>query len=77
MPGASGPTNPNDGACLGAPASSVSLQSLAANASVTLSVFVSAPTAIPNDPAANLIFVNVEKTDGTVVGSTSVGFTAN
>lgn len=61
-------TNPNDGVCLAAPGPSVLLQSLAANANVTLSVFVSAPTAIANDPAANLIFVNFEKTDGTVVG---------
>jgi hypothetical protein len=70
-------TNPNSGACLEAPSASVSLASLAANANVTFSVFVSAPTAIPNDPAANLIFVNFEKSDGTVVGSTSVGVTTN
>jgi hypothetical protein len=70
-------TNPNTGQCLGPPAESVTLTSLAASATVTFSVFVSAPTALPDDPAANLIFVNFETSDGTVVGSTSVGVTTN
>lgn len=70
-------TNPNTGQCLAPPAESVTLTSLAASATVTFSVFVSAPTALPDDPAANLIFVNFETSDGTVVGSTSVGVTTN
>lgn len=65
------------GQCLSAPAPTVTLASLAANATATLSVFVSAPTALPDNPAANLIFINFETANGTVVGSTSVGVTTN
>ncbi len=66
-------TDPGTGQCLAAPAASVSLTALAAGANLTLAVFVSAPAAIPDDPAANLLFILFETADGTVVGSTSVG----
>jgi hypothetical protein len=65
------------GQCLSTPGPTVALASLDANATATLSVFVSAPTALPNNPAANLLFIDFETSDGTVVGSASVGVTTN
>lgn len=65
------------GQCVGPPATSVLLPTLASDASVTFSCFVSSATALPSDPAANLLFINFESASGTLVGSASVEVATN
>lgn len=64
-------TDPSSGACLAPPALFVQT-SLAANATGSFGIFVTANSAIPFQPAANRIFFRLYDTNHTVRGSTSV-----
>lgn len=64
-------TNPDTGACLAAPAASVATQ-IAAGATPTFGIFVTATGAVPFDPANNRVFVQFAGPDGAVRGATSV-----
>jgi hypothetical protein len=64
-------TNPASGACLAAPAPSVTT-TIAANATPTFGIFVAGSGTVPFDPANNRVFVSFGDSGGTVRGSTSV-----
>ena len=64
-------TNPATGACLAPPAATLPI-TIAANATPTFSVFVSASAAIPFSPGASRIFVRFKDASGVSHGSTSV-----
>ena len=64
-------TNPDDGQCLAAPASSVSL-TCASNATPTFSIFLQSNGAISFAPASSRVFVRFEDANGGLHGSTSV-----
>jgi hypothetical protein len=64
-------TNPATGACLAAPASSLST-TISANATPTFSIFATAGDGVPPLPASNRIFVELSDTNGVVRGPTSV-----
>lgn len=64
-------SDPATGACLAAPAPSVTT-TIAAGATPTFSVFVTGTGTVPFDPAANRIFVRFNDAGGVTRGSTSV-----
>jgi hypothetical protein len=64
-------TAPATGACLGAPASSVTTQ-IGSEQTPTFSIFVTATGLVPFDPATNRIFVRFKDAGGVTRGSTSV-----
>jgi hypothetical protein len=64
-------TNPTSGACLAAPATSVTT-AIAANGTPTFGIFGTASGAIAFDPANSRIFVQFTDTGGAVRGETSV-----
>jgi hypothetical protein len=64
-------TNPSTGACLAAPAASVTTD-IAASATPTFGIFVTATGAVPFDPADSRVFVQFSGSDGAVRGATSV-----
>jgi hypothetical protein len=64
-------TNPANGACLAAPAASVTLSDTA-GATPTFSVFATATGTIPLDAATSRIFLRFTDSNGTSHGSTSV-----
>lgn len=64
-------TNPADGQCQAAPATTVSL-SYSAGAAPTFSVFLQATGAIPFAPGASRVFVRFEDASGDEYGATSV-----
>ncbi|MGH7392251.1 MAG: WD40/YVTN/BNR-like repeat-containing protein, partial [Candidatus Rokuibacteriota bacterium] len=64
-------TNPASGACLGAPAASVTT-SIDANATPSFGIFVQGQGVVPFDPGGNRIFVRFTDETGVVRGSTSV-----
>ena len=64
-------TSPSTGACLAAPASSVTLAINSGDAD-TFGVFVLGSSAIPDMPAVNRIFVTFTDSGGTLRGETSV-----
>jgi Glycosyl hydrolases family 18 len=68
-------TDPSSGACLSAPAATVTVD-IAAGATPTFAVFASATAAIPFDPAHNRIFVHFTDSTGAVRGATSVAVMA-
>ncbi len=70
------PTNPANGQCLSAPATSVPV-SIAAGATGTFSVFVSASAAIPFDPAGSRIFIRFVDGNNIEHGATSVAVTTD
>ena len=64
-------TESSTGACMTAPATSVTAM-ITANATPTFSVFVQGSGTVPFQPAANRIFVQFEDAGGAIRGSTSV-----
>jgi hypothetical protein len=64
-------TNPQTGVCLQTPGPTVKT-TIAANATPTFGIFVSASAAVPFDPANNRIFVQFTDSTGAVRGETSV-----
>jgi len=69
-------TAPATGTCLAPPAASLSLD-IAAGATPTFSVFVTATGSIPFDPANSRLFVRFEDSSGILHGSTSVAVEAD
>jgi hypothetical protein len=69
-------TDPADGACLAAPAATVTLTD-AAGATPTFSVSVTASQPIGFDPAAARIFLRFKDSNGVSHGSTSVAVTTD
>jgi hypothetical protein len=63
-------TNPTTGACIAAPASSVTTQ-MNANATPTFGIFVMGNDTVPFDPAHHRIFVRFRDADGVIRGATS------
>ena len=70
------PTDPANGQCLSAPATSVPV-SIAAGVTGTFSVFVSASAAIPFDPAGSRIFIRFLDGNNIEHGATSVAVTTD
>jgi hypothetical protein len=64
-------TNPQTGVCLQTPGPTAKT-TIAANATPTFGIFVSASAAVPFDPANNRIFVQFTDSTGAVRGETSV-----
>jgi len=64
-------TNPATGACLAAPAPSVTTQ-IDANETPTFAVFVSATGAVPFDPANNRVSLRFKDAGDITRGATSV-----
>jgi YVTN family beta-propeller protein len=64
-------TNPQSGACLAAPASSVATD-IAPNATPTFGIFVTGSTAVANSPGVNRVFVTFTDSSGVLRGETSV-----
>jgi len=69
-------TDPSSGACLATPATTVPV-SIAAGATGTFSVFVTASAAIPFDPAGSRIFIRFLDSDNIEHGATSVAVTTD
>ncbi|MEI9985134.1 MAG: hypothetical protein WDN69_19240 [Aliidongia sp.] len=64
-------SDPSNGACLGAPSDSVTLD-IASGATPTFSIFVQSNGAIPFAPASSRVFVRFKDAEGNLHGSTSV-----
>ena len=70
-------TDPASGQCLAPLAASVTLADFAAGATPTFSVFVTANSAIPFDPAASRLFIRFVDASGGEHGAASVALTTN
>jgi hypothetical protein len=64
-------SDPSNGACLGTPSASVTLN-VAGGATPTFSIFLQSNGAIAFNPASSRVFVRFEHADGNLHGSTSV-----
>jgi hypothetical protein len=64
-------TNPTSGACLAAPAPSVTTD-IPPNATPTFGIFVTGSASVANSPGVNRVFVTLTDSGGTLRGETSV-----
>ena len=64
-------TDPVTGACMSAPATTVTLQ-IATNATATFAIFVTGIASVPFDPANNRVFVRFKDAGDVTRGATSV-----